>query len=106
MCEEIYSDWTFSDREAFKSVFLEIVTALASLYMEAKDSKLAEKLLLKVLSIDPYNEEVCCMLLVLYITVNQRSRAAKLYSDFENRLVKDLDIMPDKKLSGMIKDLP
>ena len=98
LAEEIYSDWTFVNREAYKSIFQETVTALASLYIEVQESNMAEKLLLKVLSIDPYNEEACLMLLRLYISLNQRSRAAKLYSDFEKRLIKDLDIRPDVRL--------
>ena len=61
--EELYMDWTFADREAYKSIFQETVTALASLYIEEKEINMAEKLLLKVLSIDPYNEEdaLCCL---------------------------------------------
>lgn len=49
--DEVYWDWTFVDREELKSVYLEAVMALASFYIEVKESKMAEKLLLKVLSV-------------------------------------------------------
>ena len=100
---EIYADWTFTDRETYKTIFQETVTALASLYIEENEINMAEKLLLRTLSIDPYNEEACLMLIKLYVSVNQRSRAAKLYLDFEKRLIKDLDIKPNEKLSKTMK---
>lgn len=100
---EIYADWTFTDRETFKTIFQETVTALASLYIEENEINMAEKLLLRTLSIDPYNEEACFMLINLYVSANQRSRAAKLYLDFEKRLIKDLHIRPDEKLSQATK---
>ena len=105
LCEELYTDWAFADRESYKSIFQETVTALASLYIEKREINMAERLLLKALSIDPYNEEACFMLLQLYVSLNQRSRAAKLYLDFEKRLLKDLNIRPDERLSNTVRHI-
>lgn len=105
LAEELYADWVFADREAYKLLYLETTVALASLYIEEKETDLADKFLQKALSIDPYNEEVCLMLLKLYISVNQRSRAAKLYKNFESRLIKDLNISPDERFSDTMKQM-
>jgi DNA-binding SARP family transcriptional activator len=105
LSEEIYADWTFADREVSKSIFLDAVASLASLYAAENETHTAEILLHKVMTVDPYNEEVCLMLLSLYMSKKQRSRAARLYSDFEKRLMKDLNIKPDPKLSLMIKNI-
>jgi DNA-binding SARP family transcriptional activator len=102
LSEEIYSDWTFADRETCKSIFQETAVCLSTFYIDEKETHLAEKLLLRVMSIDPYNEDVCLILLNLYISGNQRTRAKKLYSDFERRLVKDLGIKPDERLTYAI----
>lgn len=101
--DEVYWDWTFVDREELKSVYLETVMALASLYIAEKESKMAEKLLLKVLSVDQYNEEACLMLLNLYVSANQRSRAVKLYNSFARRLENDLNVKPNESLQSVVK---
>uniref|UniRef100_UPI00406CE9CA AfsR/SARP family transcriptional regulator n=1 Tax=Macellibacteroides fermentans TaxID=879969 RepID=UPI00406CE9CA len=103
--EETYSDWSHIDREELKTIFLEVSTALALLYIEEKELITAEKLLLRILAQDPYNEEVCFHLINTYILLNQRSRAVKLYSDFEKRLKKEMNIDPDAKLfSALMPD--
>jgi DNA-binding SARP family transcriptional activator len=104
LSEELYADWTFTDREVSKSIFLDTAATLASLYALQKDTHTAEKLLHKVLYVDPYNEQVCLKLLALYVSKAQRSRAVKLYSEFEKRLMKDLNIKPDPRLSRMINN--
>jgi len=102
--EEIYEDWTFSEREALKSAFFESAIELSGIYIGEGDTKKGEILLLKILSIDRYNEEACLRLLKLYVSTNQRSRAVKLCSHFSDRFEKDLGIKPDKRLSAVIED--
>ncbi|MEW6622963.1 MAG: BTAD domain-containing putative transcriptional regulator [Bacillota bacterium] len=103
--DEIYEDWTFFEREEFKSKFLESVLSLNSIYMDRQEHEKAEKLLLKTLALDPNNEEACLCLLNLYISTNQRTRAIKLYANFEKRLKEELDLEPDEKLSSVAKKL-
>lgn len=96
--EDIYEDWTYAEREELRSAYLTAVNELAAIYLDDRDNR-TEKLLLKALTIDPYNESACHCLLRLYLGINQKSKAAKLYSSFVNRFKNDLGIMPDEKIT-------
>ena len=103
--EDIHEDWAYAHREELRSINFSSAIELADLYSINGDKSKAEKLLLKILTIDQFNEEACLCLLKLYISANQRGRAAKLYSTFENRYKKELSIMPDERLALVIKEL-
>jgi len=102
--EDIYEDWTFAEREELRSIYFGSTIELANVYVMNGDKNKAEKLLLKILAIDPYNEEACLCLLKLYIATNQRGRAVKLYSNFVNRFEKELRIKPDERLALVFKE--
>jgi len=100
---ETYEDWAFAEREDLRSLYLWSASELASIYIMDGDNNQAEKLLLKILATDQYNEEACLCLLKLYITTNQRGRAIKLYSSFADRFEKELGIKPDERLALAIR---
>lgn len=101
--EEIYEDWTFAEREELRSVYFVTVMELADIYIMDGDMNKAEKLLLKTLTMDQYNEEACLRLLKLYIAANQRGRAVRHYAGFAKRFEKELGVKPDERLSAVIK---
>lgn len=103
--EELYEDWTFFEREEFKSIYLESALSLASIYVERRENEKAEKNLLKTFTLDPYNEEACFCLIQLYISTNQRGRAIKTYIDFEKRLKSELNIKPDEKIASIVRGI-
>lgn len=103
--EELNEDWAYFEREELRSIFLEAVLLLASIYDERKELKKSEKLLFRTLALDPYNEEVCLALLQVYISTNQRSRARQLYLSFEKLLEQDLAVKPDARFSSLLKGI-
>lgn len=102
--EDLYEDWTFAFREELRSVYFRSALELTGIYMTEHDNIKAEKLLLKILSMDQYNEEACLLLLKLYFSENQRGRAVKLYKSFTTRFEKDLQIKPDNRLTLLISE--
>lgn len=101
--EDLYDDWTFADREEYKSIFIDSFLELADIYIKNSEHDKAEKHLLKMLSIDQYNEDACKCLIELYIAKKQKSRAIRLYSVFTKRFENDLGIKPDIKLPDSLK---
>lgn len=102
--DELYEDWAFAEREELRSIYFGAVMELANIYIMGGDNGKAEKLLLRILDMDQYNEEACLCLLRLYMTTNQKGRAVKLYSKFADRFEKELNIRPDDKLSAVIHE--
>lgn len=102
--EELYEDWTFTEREGLRSIYLRAAADLSGIYARDNEGDKAEKLLLKMLSNDRYNEEACLRLLELYISNNQKSRAVRLYEKFSSRFEKDLGIQPNHSLLAAIKE--
>lgn len=102
--EDLYEDWTFSYREELCSVYFRSALELAALHLTDRETRKAEKLLLKLLSLDQYNEDACLLLLKLYYSENQRGRAVRLYADFVRRFEKDLQIKPDPRLAAVINE--
>jgi ATP/maltotriose-dependent transcriptional regulator MalT/DNA-binding SARP family transcriptional activator len=102
--EDLYEDWTFAFREELRSVYFRSALELAGIYMTEHDNIKAEKLLLRMLSMDQYNEEACLLLLKLYFSENQRGRAVKLYKSFTTRFENDLQIKADDRLISLINE--
>jgi DNA-binding SARP family transcriptional activator len=101
--EELYEDWAFAEREELRSIYFGSVMELVNIYIVDGEQREAEKLLLKTLARDQYNEEACLCLIKLYIAANQKGRAVKLYSKFVSRFERELNIKPDERLSILIK---
>ena len=96
--EDRYEEWAFFEREKFKSIYLDSIISLCKIYETQGMPKKSEPILLKALSIDRYNEEICSLLMKYYSSQNQRGRALKIYSEFEKRMARDLNVKPDIKL--------
>lgn len=99
---DVYEDWTFFEREELKSIYLKSASSLASAYLKRNAFEKAQEVLQKILNFDPYNEDACLSLLQLYLDTNQRSRALTQYENFKNRLLQDLGLVPDQKLTSVI----
>ncbi len=103
--EEIYEDWAFAEREGLKSIYFSAALELARVYCQEGAEREAEKLLLRVLALDPFNEEACLSLLKLYTAANQKGRAARLYDKFIRRYEEELHIKPDARLIAELQKL-
>jgi DNA-binding SARP family transcriptional activator len=75
---------------------------LADIYIVNKNHLKAEKLLLRILDLDQYNEDACLGLIRLYTAASQRSRAVKFHASFVDRFTRDLGIKPCKELASAI----
>lgn len=103
--DEMYEDWIFFERETLNTIYIDAATKLASIYLEESDFDKAEMLLLKLLSMDRYNEEAVLHLIRLYILTNRRGHAVNFYSSFKKRLEGELGIKIDGRLVSAINDI-
>ena len=101
--EDIYEDWTSFEREKLKAIWLESLFSLSGIYESRQENLKKERLLLQILTFDPFNEEACASLLKLYLRTNQRSRAVLLYEGFAERMKKECDMSLDGNISSLLE---
>lgn len=98
-----YGDLIYHERERFCTIFVEACRKLSSIYIKRKELTQAEKLLIRAIASEPYNENVCLELLKLYMSQGRKSKAVRFYCSFRKRLEQDLDIKVDKRLTEAIR---
>lgn len=98
-----YEDLVYHERERFCSIFVEACRKLSAIYIKHGELPQAEKLLIRALVTEPYNESICLELLKLYMSQGRKSKAVRFYYSFRKRLEQDLDIKVDKRLAEAIR---
>ena len=99
---EKYS-WSISENDRLAILYQKGVVLLAQFYINEKQQKEAECLLLKAFSINPCLEAVSEMLIELYLISGNKAKAIKHLNLYKEKLSIYLDVMPDVKLGKMLK---
>ena len=94
-----YGDQVYHERERFCSIFVEACRKLSAIYIKRGELQQAEKLLVRALANEPYNENVCLELLKLYTSQGRRSKAFRFYYNFKNQMEHELGMKVDKRLT-------
>lgn len=105
MDESDYEEWAFFEREEYKTIYFNAVSALASLYIRNSQNKNAENVLLKALSLDPCHEELNDLMIRNYILMNQPEHAYRFYTYYKEMLERELGLEPDGKISALLDDM-
>ena len=99
-----YGDLVYPERERFCSIFVEICHKLSAIYIKRGELQQAEKLLIRALTNEPYNENVCLELLKLYTSQGRKSKAVRFYYNFKNQLEQELGMKVDKRLTEALRN--
>lgn len=99
---DIYEDWIDIYTEDLKNKFFSSAFELSKLYIIKKKFDSACQLLLRILELDPYNEDACFALVKLYSKIGKRSMGISLYNKFEKNYIKNLEMKPVKSLKELI----
>lgn len=98
----VYDDWAYYEREKLKSIYLRAVLLLVNFYDKHSETQKSEAVLLKALSLDSYNENLCFELIKIFTRTKQFERAVKFYGDFKKTLMQDLNVEPDEKFNDLL----
>lgn len=107
-----FENWVSSVRSAYEKMTLERLKAIMDQSIEQNAVEKAEKCSRKILDIDPYNEDACCILLGILAERREFKEAIGTYQRFASQLKNDIGILPghelqsvyDKVLSGNMED--
>jgi DNA-binding SARP family transcriptional activator len=83
--DSLYDDWISLMREQYKSIFVETSYALSLLLMKKATFHEAEIVLNKHMTIDPFDEKACALLLYIYEKTDQHLRGNSFKRQFEKR---------------------
>ncbi len=93
--EDRYEDWTIQRREALQQTYLGLLHELARLHEAQGDYSSAVTAYLRLIAVDPLQEEAQTGLMRSYALSGQRSQALRQYQILQDTLYKELQAEPD-----------
>jgi DNA-binding SARP family transcriptional activator len=89
-----YDDWVISQRYRYQSQYIDASTQLMRYYQEQNDNHQVLDIALKLLKLDPLQENVHRAVMQAYTALGQRSAALKQFEQCQQILSSDLNITP------------
>lgn len=97
-----FDEWHFFESERLEQVQVDALVALIELFQSAGNHAGAIPLALRLLSLDPLNEDVNGMLIRLHAHAGQFTAAIRHFDTFERLLLEELGIEPDASLAAFV----
>jgi DNA-binding SARP family transcriptional activator len=94
LAEDLYSDWTFTQREFFRERYLTLLIQLSECYAQQGRYRLAITTALQALNLDPLRETIYVRLMLYHYYAGDRTQAISLYDTYLEILDKELGIPP------------
>lgn len=105
MEEDLYEDWTVSERENLREIYLEILENLSRLYSMDGKPEVAIDLCHSILDRDNCREEVHRRLMLCYHRTGKRGRAIKQFHKCSKILKVELEVNPSRETSDMYEKI-
>lgn len=99
--DEVYLDWTSTRREAFKDTYLLMLDKLTDYYLGNKDYEFCIGYCQKIITRDPYRENIYRKLMSCFSRIGQRNRALQWYENCCKALQSGMDTVPDQKTTSL-----
>lgn len=103
--EDIYEEWTESQREDLKALRRRLLFDLGRLHQLQGRSEAAARRLEELVRVDPLDEEAHRALMRLYGESGNRQRAARLYERCRELLKAQLDLEPSEETQALHREL-
>lgn len=99
LLEGIYDDWLFPERERLRGKYLHYLGDLVRMHGSERDFERAIEFGERLLSVEPWREDMLRELLILRYESGDRAGALHMYADFVKRLRADMsaDPMPETR---------
>jgi two-component SAPR family response regulator len=97
--------WAEFDRQIYSRYYFKVAYKLSESYYNNGEHEKAERLLEKIIRINPYDEQPVLLLAKILISFNRKVEAMLLIDSFTKTLKKDLDISPGEELKKLLADL-
>ena len=97
MLDNLYEDWTISERENLREIYLEVLENLSRIYSLNSHPDTAIEICKTILNKDNCREKVHRRLMLCYYRVGKRDYALRQFHKCTKALKKELDVSPSSK---------
>jgi len=95
LVEDLYEDWTISERERLRDRYLMALTEMAEAYAQTGRYRHAIDVCQKVLSVDPCRESTFVQLMLYYYHLGERSKSLEVFERCQKTLSQEMEVDPD-----------
>jgi DNA-binding SARP family transcriptional activator len=101
LADEPYADWAYAERDRLRGIAITALRTLATL--DAKRGRIAEaaESLEQLTELEPYDAEVHKQLLTAWLRLGRRTEAARRYTTFRMRMLREFGEEPDFELAEL-----
>jgi len=105
LLEDLDAIWVWPERERLNQEFLQALFELAKLYSKASQEQKALEMYHRAIQHYPTSEEAYILAMNLYMQMNDRVSAIRLYESYSKTIVKELNLPPSPEMEAFYERL-
>jgi DNA-binding SARP family transcriptional activator len=101
LSDEPYAEWTYPERDRLRGLTTQCLRLLATILAKRDDIDGASAVLEQLAELEPYDAEVHRQLLTAWLRLGRRTEAARRYTSFRMRMLREFGEEPDFELAEL-----
>lgn len=101
LSDEPYAEWAYPERDRLRGVTTQCLRLLATILAKRDDIDGAAAVLEQLAELEPYDAEVHRQLLTAWLRLGRRTEAARRYTSFRMRMLREFGEEPDFELADL-----
>ena len=101
LADEPYAEWAYVERDRLRSLTTQCLRTLATILAKRDDIDGAAAVLEQLAELEPYDAEVHRQLLTAWLRLGRRTDAARRYTSFRMRMLREFGEEPDFELADL-----
>jgi DNA-binding SARP family transcriptional activator len=101
LSDEPYAEWAYAERDRLRGLTTQCLRLLATILAKRDDLDGAAAVLEQLAELEPYDAEVHRQLLTAWLRLGRRTEAARRYTSFRMRMLREFGEEPDFELADL-----
>src|SRR5215208_4925859 len=101
LSDEPYAEWAYAERDRLRGVTTQCLRLLATIFAKRDDIDAAGRVLEQLAELEPCDAEVHKQLLTAWLRLGRRTEAARRYTSFRMRMLREFGEEPDFELAEL-----
>ena len=101
LSDEPYAEWAYAERDRLRGLTTQCLRVLATILAKRDDIDGAAAVLEQLAELEPYDSEVHRQLLTAWLRLGRRTEAARRYTSFRMRMLREFGEEPDFELAEL-----
>ena len=101
LSDEPYAEWAYVERDRLRALTTQCLRVLATILAKREDIDGASSVLEQLAELEPYDAEVHRQLLTAWLRLGRRTEAARRYTSFRMRMLREFGEEPDFELADL-----